>query len=132
MMKQLVRRFVVVAASAVAVTLLCGFPLIAQEPKVSQPPSKTAKRTFDPVRRLPPYFGQIGLSAEQKEAVYKIQGTHMPKIVSLEKQIEEMRAQMLHECEGVLKAPQKQLLEQRRASGAESKSKGRSTPKPQP
>ena len=117
------RRLVAVAVSAGAMTLLCsGLPLGAQEPKV--PPSsetKTkpapAKRTFDPVRRVPVYFGQLGLTDEQRESIYKIQAKHFPKIEALEKQIAEIRAQNLTECEGGLTASQKALLEQKRESG---------------
>jgi Spy/CpxP family protein refolding chaperone len=118
------RRLVAVAVSAGAMTLLfSSLPLGAQEPKV--PPSsdtKTthvpAKRSFDPARRVPTYFGQLGLTNEQRESIYKVQGKHMPKIEALEKQIAEIRAQSLTECEGILTASQKQILEQRRESGA--------------
>jgi hypothetical protein len=135
-MTQLIRRLTVVAASAAALTMICGLPLIAQESKApqteTQTRAKTARRAYDPARRVPPFFGQLGLSAEQKEEIYKIQGQHMPKIESLEKQIEELRAQMLRECEGVLTSPQKQVLDQRRAGAAATKSKRSSTAKPQP
>jgi hypothetical protein len=136
MMNPLVRRFVMVAASAATLTMLCSrLPLIAQEPKAPQTETgaKTAKRVYDPARRLPRYFGQIGLSDSQVEEVYKIQGKHMPKITVLEKQIEDLRAQMLRECEGVLKASQKQLLDQHRADAAAApKARRKSTAKPQP
>ena len=73
------RRLVAVAVSAGAMTLLfSGLPLGAQEPKV--PPSETktkpapAKRSFDSARRVPVYFGQLGLTDEQRESIYKIQG----------------------------------------------------------
>lgn len=117
------RRLVVVAVSAAAMTLFfSGLPLGAQEPKVPPTETKTkavpAKRTFDPARRVPTYFAQLGLTDEQRASIYKIQGLHMPKIEALEKQIAEIRAQNLKECEGILTASQKQLLEQKRESGA--------------
>ncbi len=66
------RRLVAVAVIAGAMTLLfSGLPLGAQEPKV--PPSETktkpapAKRSFDSARRVPAYFGQLGLTDEQRE-----------------------------------------------------------------
>jgi hypothetical protein len=117
------RRLVAVAVSAGAMTMLfSSLPLGAQEPKV--PPSETkttrapAKRSFDPARRVPPYFGQLGLTNEQRESIYKIQAKHLPKIDALEKQIAEIRAQNLTECEGILTASQKHILEQRRENGA--------------
>jgi hypothetical protein len=119
------RRLVAVAVSAGAMTLLfSGLPLGAQEPKV--PPSETktkpapAKRSFDSARRVPAYFGQLGLTDEQRESIYKIQGTHFPKIDSLEKQIAAIRAQNLTECEALLTASQKTLLEQKREAGGRS------------
>jgi hypothetical protein len=134
MKNPLIHRFVMVAASASILTILCGgLRLIAQEPKAgsgaSKTDGKTAKRAYDPARRLPPYFRQVGLSEAQVEEVYRIQGKHMPKITDLLKQVDDLRAQMLSECEGVLQPEQKKLLEQRRAAAAEAKSKGRSAAK---
>jgi hypothetical protein len=63
------------------------------------------------------------LTDEQKESIYAIQGKQMPKIEALEKQIEDLKAQMLHDCEATLTPAQKQMLEQRRAGGAETRSK---------
>jgi hypothetical protein len=119
------RRLVAVAVSAGAMTLLFNsLPLDAQEPKApaseTKPKLAPAKRSFDPARRVPAYFGQLGLSDEQRESIYKIQATHMPKIEALEKQIAEIRAQNLTECEGILSASQKQLLEQKRENGGRS------------
>ena len=127
-MMMLVRRIAAVAISAATMTLLAGgLPLAAQEPGTAQAESKTksktAKRSYDPSRRVPNLFGQLGLSDDQKESIYKIQGKHMPKIDALEKQLEELRAAMLKECESVLTGPQKQMLTERvpaRPSGGPS------------
>jgi hypothetical protein len=127
------RRLVAVAVSAGAMTLLfSSLPLGAQEPKV--PPSETkttpapAKRSFDPARRVPTYFGQLGLTNEQRESIYKVQGKHLPKIEALEKQITEIRAQNLTECEGILSASQKQLLDQKRETGPRPAASRKNTP----
>jgi Spy/CpxP family protein refolding chaperone len=118
----MVRRLAVVAASASVLMLISGsLPLSAQEPGDSR--AKTAKRAFDPTRRVPMYFGQLGLTDEQKESIYAIQAKQMPKIEALEKQIEDLRAQMLRDCEATLSPAQKQLLEQRRSGGSEARSK---------
>jgi hypothetical protein len=116
------RRMVAVAVSAGAMTFVCNtLPLGAQEPKVTPSETKTkpalSKRAFDPSRRVPVYFGQLGLTDEQRETVYKIQAKHYPKIEALEKQIAEIRSQNLSECEGILTPSQKQLLEQKRENG---------------
>jgi Spy/CpxP family protein refolding chaperone len=137
-MTSFVRRSLAVAVSAAALTMIVSsnLPLGAQEPRSgSQADSKTkakgAKKAFDPARRVPAYFGQLGLSDEQRESIYKVQGKHMPKIDALEKQIEQVRGEMLRECEAVLTPEQKKLLEQRRAAGAESRSRKASPAKPQ-
>jgi len=125
-MTPLIKRFAVVAVSASALMLLSdGLPLIAQESNTptGQSKAKTAKRAFDPARRVPMYFGQLGLTDEQKESIYALQAKQMPKIEALEKQVEDLRAQMLRDCEAMLSPTQKQLLEQRRTGGAETKSK---------
>jgi hypothetical protein len=134
-MSLLIRRFMTVAVSATALMVLCGgLPLIAQESSASKTESKTKtiKRTSDPSRRVPRYFGQLGLTADQKESIYQIQGKHMPKIEALEKQIEDLRAQMILDCEATLTAAQKQLLEQRRSGVSETRSRKSAPAKAQP
>ncbi len=116
------RRLVAVILSAGAMTLLFNsLPLGAQEPKVPSSEAKAkpavAKRSFDAARRVPSYFGQLGLTDEQREAIYKIQGKHLPKIEALERQIAEIRIENLTECEGILTSAQKTLLEQKRENG---------------
>jgi Spy/CpxP family protein refolding chaperone len=119
-------------------TLLAGgLPLAAQEPGKTTVDAKTktksTKRAYDPARRVPNFFGQLGLSDAQKESIYKIQGKHMPQIDALEKQLEDLRVQMLAECESVLTGPQKQMLADRRNSAAEARTKraGSAPSKPQ-
>jgi hypothetical protein len=67
------RRRVGVLASMFVTTLLLG--LTAPSAPAQSPGTTTApaeKKTYDPTRRVPPYFGQIGLTPEQKEQVYAI------------------------------------------------------------
>jgi hypothetical protein len=137
-MHPLLRRAAALAVSAATMTLLAGgLPLAAQEPGTTQVDSKTktksSKRSYDPARRVPNLFGQLGLSDAQKESIYKIQGQHMPKIDALEKQLDELRAQMVKDCEAVLTGPQKQMLAERRTSAAEARTKraGSAPAKPQ-
>ena len=47
------------------------------------------------LRRVPPYFGQIGLTPEQREAIYKVRKTHQDKIDVLKKQIADAEARSL-------------------------------------
>jgi hypothetical protein len=121
------RRMAAVLTSTVAMTMMSGaLPLIAQETGKGQAPStakKTGKRAGDPTRRVPNYFAQLGLSDAQRESIYQIQARHQPKIDALEKQLEDLRAQALKECEGVLSAAQKEMLSERRAKAAETRTK---------
>jgi hypothetical protein len=106
--------------------MACGTWLAAaQEPK-SAPASadsapSSAKRSNDPARRVPPYFGQIGLTASQRDEIYKIRAKHQEKIDALEKQIAEARAQVLAECETLLTDSQMKLLEQHRRTASEAR-----------
>src|SRR5689334_12966141 len=103
-----------VGAGLTAVLVLTAGSLLAQDATPSRSSSKpgepTARRANDPSRKVPPYFGQIGLTLEQKETIYKLQGKHQAKIDELEKQIAAIETQMLEECEGVLTDAQKQML----------------------
>ena len=99
-------------------TVLGVLPLVAQEKKADSPETK---RTYDPTRRVPDYFGQIGLTPEQRETIYKVRAKHQSQIDALEKQITELQTQMLAECEGVLTDTQKQLLDQRRRAATNGK-----------
>jgi hypothetical protein len=114
-----------VGSGLATVALLVTGSLFAQEPGTTKAPSKSgsakAKGPRDPSQKVPPYFGQIGITDEQRESIYKIQGRHQAKIDEIEKQIDEIQAQMLAECEGVLTDSQTQILAHRRNAAAEKK-----------
>lgn len=115
---------VLVARRATLISLAAATLLHAQEPSETTHPSKAdtpaVGRRNDPARRVPDFFGQIGLTPEQREAIYKIRARHQAKIAELEKQIAEIQAQEVNECEGMLTEAQKQLLAQRRKAAAGS------------
>lgn len=128
------RSAIAVLLSATAMTIISGgLPLLAQESGKAKADAraKAGKRAVDPSRRVPNYFGQLGLSEAQKESIYKIQAKHQPKIDALEKQIDELRAQSLKECEAVLTDAQKKALAERRAHAAEARAKKNAAAKPQ-
>lgn len=99
-----------------AAVLAAGtLPVLAQTPgNVPRASAKPARKGYNPARRVPPYFGKVGLSTDQKETIYSIRGKYQEKIASLQQQIDEMRAQELSECEEVLSDSQRQLLNQER------------------
>lgn len=83
-----------------------------------------------PRGRLPSHYGQIGLSDEQKEAIYSIQAKFNPQIDALERQIEVLKEKQGKEIEKVLTADQKKQLElaieaakKKRSDAAKSKPK---------
>jgi hypothetical protein len=134
LMNTLHRRAIAAAVSASALMILCsGGSLRAQDPGGTGAAARTkvAKRATDPTRRVPYYFGQLGLSDEQRETIYEIQARHQPKIEALEKQIEETRAQSLKECEAVLSDAQRKMLAERRAAAAEARAKRGPAARPQ-
>lgn len=126
-MRPALRRLAAVLASAAALTIVSGsLPLTAQETggaQVQTRAKKAGKRAVDPTRRVPDYFGQLGLTDAQRESIYKVRAKHQPKIDALEKQLEDLREQMVKECESVLTASQQKLLEERRAGAAEARTK---------
>jgi hypothetical protein len=126
-MKAILSRAALVLLSASAMTVLSGgLPLVAQESARTRGDinaKKIANRTVDPTRRVPNYFGQLGLSEAQKESIYKIQAKHQPTIDALERQLEDLRARSLKECESVLTDAQKRMLAERRAHAAEARAK---------
>jgi hypothetical protein len=146
-MRYSIRRSLGVVAGASALLIVTSaFDSVAQEParskalvpktskKVAPPatdeedeapaPKPASKKKSDPRRRLYPYFGQLGLTDEQRESIYQIRAKHAQKIEALEKQLEDARSQAMTEAERVLTPSQKKLLEDRRKAAhaaAESK-----------
>lgn len=126
-MSSVFRRTLAVLMSALAVAFIGGLPLVAQESAKDKAnaQAKPARKAYDPTRRVPNHFGQLGLTSSQRETIYKIQAEHQPQIEALQKQIEQLRAKSLHECEAVLTDAQRKVLAERRASAAESRAKRR-------
>jgi TolA-binding protein len=59
---------------------------------------------------LPSRWGQIGLSEDQKQHVYKIQGQYRDEIDKLQAKIDDLKAQQKKEMEKVLTEEQKKRL----------------------
>jgi hypothetical protein len=126
-MKPVSRRLAAAFVSTAAMIILSGsLPAIAQEAtnaRAQTKATKAARRPYDPTRRVPPYFGQLGLTDAQKESIYGVRAKHQPKIDALEKQLDDLREQMLKDCETVLTDAQKKLLEERRTGATESRAR---------
>jgi hypothetical protein len=94
----------------------------AQDPaakKAADKPETTTvvKKKYDPSRRVPDYFGQIGLTIEQRESIYKIRKVHHEKLEVLKKQIVDEDSDAMKKCEVLLTDTQKKLLDHLRAEG---------------
>jgi hypothetical protein len=114
---------------------LVAMPLLAQEPAAARPgevKAPAARRPVDPSRRVPDFFGQLGLSQPQREEIYKIRARHQQKLDELHKQIIQEQADMLSECEALLTDTQKQLLAQRRQASASARARKLKTPAERP
>ncbi len=120
---------------ALALLISAGsLPLFAQDPKAddakpaAEKPAAAAKKS-DPSRRVPNHFGQVGLTPEQRESIYKIRKAHYEKLEALRSEIAEIEAKSMSECEAVLTATQRKLLENLRANGGRAASKAVETAK---
>ena len=109
-----------VVLGAAAALWLGTLSLVAQEAPATKaaPGAAKAKRANG---RVPAYFGEIGLTPEQRESIYKIRAKHQAKIADLQKQLAAVRQEELAECETVLSATQKELLAARRKAADEKK-----------
>ena len=71
----------------------------------------SATETKKPTRRLPRFYGQIGLEEKQREEIYGIQADYKKDIDELEEQLAELRADMKKDIEDVLTDDQLDKLE---------------------
>ena len=100
----------VVGAGAFSSSAQDASPKKAAAPAPAASPPLAKKKT-DTSRRVPSYFGRIGLTDGQRESIYKVRKTHQEKIDVLKKQIDELEAQELTACESVLNDTQRKLLQ---------------------
>lgn len=85
--------------------------LIGQEKKGD---GKDPKKDDQPAKAkgmLPTYWGQLGLSDEQKQKVYKVQAKYNDEIEKLEAKIQELKDKRDKERFDLLSADQKKRLE---------------------
>jgi len=117
-MTPLIRRSFAAAASAALLTFALGgvIPSIAAQDAA---PAKSARKAPDPTRRVPTYFGSLGLSTEQREEIYAIQAKYVPQIQELERKIEGLRERQMSDCEDVLTPAQKKILGEARKSAVD-------------
>lgn len=115
-------RTIAMTLGMIAVVLATSLPIVAQDPATAKQTTPAKKKQEVP-RRVPDYFGQIGLTPDQKTNIYAIQAKHQEKIQALELAIANHKAELLNESEKVLTDVQKQLLADLRKAANEPAAK---------
>jgi Spy/CpxP family protein refolding chaperone len=92
--------------------VLSGGLMIGQDTKKDDP--KAVKKDEPPTKvkgMLPQNWGKIGLSDDQKQQIYKIQGKYSSDIDKLEAKIRELKGSRDKEMKAVLSTDQKKKLD---------------------
>src|SRR5205823_2974854 len=110
--------------------------LVVGSPWVTGQDAGRSKDSREPAPKmrgqLPPNWGKLGLSDEQKQKVYEAQNKHRAKIEALQKQIAELRDQEKKDMEAVLTDAQKARLREIVSGKAPSDGKTETKPKDKP
>jgi Spy/CpxP family protein refolding chaperone len=111
MRRFLQRCLLCVAAAGLGSVLLLG-TTPAQETKKGTAAPQAKEDDVKLRGQLPPNWGKIGLSEEQKQKIYQIQNKYNAEIARLEAQVKELRAKRDQEMRSVLTEEQKKRLEE--------------------
>lgn len=102
---------------------------IGQEKSAEKGKAAPAKVAKKPRGRLPQYYGQVGISSEQRQKIYDVQAVYVKQIAELQKQIDALVKKRDGEVAAVLTSEQKEKLDEllaaakKRAEERRSKSK---------
>ncbi|MFK7778093.1 MAG: hypothetical protein QM501_08235 [Gimesia sp.] len=121
-----------VVFTGIALSICTSNTLTAQKKESSSAkPSTTAKKsvTRKSKGRVPPYFGKLNLTKEQRSKIYEIKAGYKSQIDSLKKQLAELSKKQNSECAGVLTASQKSDLDKFRSDAASKRAANRKTAK---
>jgi hypothetical protein len=121
------KRLTLAGAMALALGIGAGAGAHAAETPKAAPPTAAstatptpspaqAKAVRDPSRRVPRYFGQLGITPAQREAIYAIRTREIERTDALKDQIAETQDKAIADCEAVLTDTQREMLKQRRAA----------------
>lgn len=92
--------------------LVASGGLVGQDPKKDDPkPAKKDEPAGKLKGSLPPNWGKIGLTDDQKQDVYKVQAKYNAEIEKLEGKIKELKAARDKDMKAVLTAEQKKALQ---------------------
>ncbi len=123
---------------SVAALVLAGLMIGAQ---VNSPSSLAQEKTAETKAeakvakkaegRVPQYYGQVGISDEQKKKIYTIQGGYEDKIAALRKEIAALEEKRDDEVKGVLTADQQKKLAELQEAGKKKAAETRTKKKPE-
>ncbi len=122
-----VSTFIRAAALCTAIFALSSSDVHAQATKAQT--KKAAAKAEPAARRLPPGYGQLELTDDQREKVYAVQEKHAAQLAKLNQDIADLRAKISSESEAVLTPAQRSQLARNRA---ETKSKTKAATKEEP
>jgi hypothetical protein len=102
--------------SRVSLAVLLGSMFVLSGGLVGQEPKKDDPKKDDPPVKLkgtlPMNWKKIGLSDDQVQSIYKIQGKYNKEIDELEAKVKELKATKDKEMKAVLTADQKKKLDE--------------------
>lgn len=117
----------IMSAAALALAALVASAQVGSVSSLAQEKPAEAKVAKKPEGRVPAFYGQVGISDEQRKKIYSIQGGYDEKIDALKKQIDDLEEKRDAEVKAVLSVDQqKRLVELQEASkkkAAETRSK---------
>lgn len=117
------KRFAVLACLAVASMVATG--QLFQPSTMAQDGVKKAEtKTSTYRKRLPNYYGQVGLSAKQKDEVYSVQKSYHDQIEALRQQIADLESKRDAEVRDVLSEDQQKKVDEL-VSAAKAKAEAR-------
>ena len=117
MLKQHALKMLAIMSTVIALTICTADSTSAQqkEGETAKPAAKKTEGPKAPAKRkvrLPNHYGKLNLTDAQREKIYQIQKDYKAQIDSLKKQLAEIDAKKDAECEEVLSASQKSILEE--------------------
>lgn len=85
---------------------------VGQEKAAEKEKAAPAKVARKPRGRLPQYYGQVGISSEQRQKIYDVQAVYGKQIGELQKQIDALKKKQNTEVAAVLTPEQKTKLDE--------------------
>jgi len=121
-----------VVFTGIAITICTSSTLTAQKKKsTTAKTSATAKKsvTKKSKGRVPPYYGKLDLTKEQRDKIYEIKAGYKSQLDSLKKQLAELSQKQKTECAGVLTTSQKSKLDKILSEATAKRAANRKTAK---